>query len=124
MVIFFSTALSNLDMLNFSVVKALTFLGLILSVYGFFQRSQAALISKDAAAISVTLTMGNIDFAAALLGVTGIATLVMFFYTKNNLLVKFIFILLYYLHFNLLFDSPAKQGRVTLIIGTSFIIGF
>ena len=29
-----------------------------------------------------------------------------------------------FLHFNLLFDSPAKQGRVTLIIGTSFIIGF
>jgi len=124
MTIFISIALSNLDVLKYSVVKTLTFLGLILSVYGFFQRSEAALISKDAAAISVTLTMGNIDFAAALLGITGIATLVMFFSTSKNLLAKFCFIFLYYLHFNLLFDSPAKQGRVTLIIGTLFVIGF
>ena len=124
MAIFIAIALSRLDVMKYCVVKTLTFLGLILSAYGFFQRSEAALISKDAAAISVTLTMGNIDFAAALLAITGIATLVMFFYTSKNLLAKFCFIFLYYLHFNLLFDSPAKQGRVTLIIGTVFVVGF
>ena len=106
------------------IITALGFLGGVLSVIGFIQRSEALKVSAALAAVSVKTTFGNIDMAAAFLGMTGTATIFLILRTKFSLVIKIVLLISYYCHYNLLFDSPAKQGRVLLVLGSAFVVGF
>jgi hypothetical protein len=91
---------------------------------GLIQRSEAAEISSAEAAVAVKLTLGNIDFSAALLGMTGTASLYLILAKKTNFFARILFLLSFYQHYILLFDSPAKQGRVIFLAGIVLIFGF
>lgn len=113
----------NIDVPN-QIISALSFLGGVLSIVGFLQRSEALKVSAALAAVSVKTTFGNIDMAAAFLGMTGTATIYLILRTKYSLIIKLVLVISYYCHYNLLFDSPAKQGRVLFVLGSAFILGF
>ena len=113
----------NIDVPNL-IIAALGFLGGVLSIIGFIQRSEALKVSAALAAVSVKTTFGNIDMAAAFLGMTGTATIFLILRTKFFLIIKIVLLISYYCHYNLLFDSPAKQGRVLFVLGSAFVVGF
>ena len=113
----------NIDIPNL-IITALGFLGGLLSIIGFIQRSEALKVSAALAAVSVKTTFGNIDMAAAFLGMTGTATIYLILRTNYSLIVKIVLLVSYYCHYNLLFDSPAKQGRVLFVLGSAFVFGF
>jgi len=95
----------------YSLVNIFSFLGLILSCYGLLQRFEGSKISPAVAAVSVKLTLGNIDFAAAFLGLTGTATFFLILESKKPIWKYLLCYVSLYCHYILLFDSPARQGR-------------
>ncbi len=102
----------------------LAILGALFTIIGYYQRNEALKISAAKAAVSVSTTLGNIDMAAAMLGMTGTATIFLILRSSTRLILKFILAFSYYGHYNLLFDSPAKQGRVLLVLGSALVAGF
>ena len=102
----------------------LAILGALLTVIGYYQRNEALKISPAKAAVSVSTTLGNIDMAAAMLGMTATATIYLLLRSGTKKVLRLILIISYYGHYNLLFDSPAKQGRVLMVLGSVLVIGF
>ena len=121
MIIFFTIAINKSIKFINQLILYFGYLGFLLICIGLYQRSEASLISPAAAAISVKLTLGNIDYAAALLGLTGIATLFLLLNSRTLLFNRILFLISFYCHYILLFDSPAKQGRV-IFVGGSFLV--
>ena len=124
MIIFFTIAINKSIKFINQLILYFGYLGFLLICIGLYQRSEASLISPAAAAISVKLTLGNIDYAAALLGLTGIATLFLLLNSRTLLFNRILFLISLYFHYILLFDSPAKQGRVILVGGSFLVFSF
>jgi O-antigen ligase len=122
-ILFIFISINKSIKLIYSLILSFAYSGVLLVCIGLIQRSEAAKISSAAAAISVKLTLGNIDYAAALLGITGTLTFFLFLWNRTSKFNRIIFFCSLYLHYILLFDSPAKQGRVIFIIGLVFIFG-
>ena len=123
-IIFFTIAINkSVGFIN-EIILYFVYLGILLICIGLYQRYEASLISPSAAAVSVKLTLGNIDYAAALLGLTGTATLFLFLNSRTLLISRIIFMVSFYFHYILLFDSPAKQGRVVFVGGSFLVFSF
>lgn len=123
-IIFFTIAINKSIKFINQLILCFGYLGFLLICIGLYQRSEASLISPAAAAVSVKLTLGNIDYAAALLGLTGIATLFLFLNSRALWFNRVLFLISFYCHYILLFDSPAIQGRVIFVAGSLLVFGF
>jgi O-antigen ligase len=103
-------------------MKFLSYLGIGSSVYGLFQSWGSDPITWNNPGNKVILTLGNSNFASALMALTAIACIVYFVsirsFTKRLLLILFFLVQVY-----LILKSEAVQGLITLFFGTSLFVG-
>lgn len=103
-------------------IKSLSLLGIGSSIYGFFQSLGSDIVKWNNPGNSVILTLGNSNFASALLALTAIACVV------NLAIVKSVFqrmslVFFFLFEVYLILKSEAVQGFVTVFFGTSLFVG-
>ncbi|CAN2245956.1 RfaL Lipid A core - O-antigen ligase and related enzymes [actinobacterium SCGC AAA044-D11] len=122
-IIFLYIATSKSKELIIFMVKSLTALGIFGVVYGFLQLANADPISWVHSGNKMILTLGNSNFASALLGLTGISTLINIFGFNNKRWLNTVYFISYLLQLYLTKESDALQGLLILLLGSFLVIG-
>jgi O-antigen ligase len=122
-IIFIATAFyfKESDLVRFSSISFI--LGLLISAYGLFQINGIDFVKWNNPYNAIISTVGNPNFAGAILATMGVLSLgFAFVYQKNKIRCITFLLLLLVISFTT-YLSEARQGLIGLIIGTSFIIG-
>jgi O-antigen ligase len=122
--IFLFIATSKSKELIIFMIKSLTALGIFGVIYGFLQLANADPISWVNSGNRIILTLGNSNFASALLGLTGISTLINIFGFNNKKWLNAVYFISYLLQLYLTKESDALQGFLILLLGSFLVIGF
>ena len=121
LIVLISLSVSKKIDVSVLTIKSMTVLGLIESAYGLMQIADMDPISWVRNDNVVILTLGNSNFASALLGLTAIATLTYILQNKTSFAQKFILIPSYCFQFYLVFKSDALQGLIILVFGSAVV---
>lgn len=109
------------DLLLFS--RTIFILGLIISVYGLFQINGLDFIKWDNPYNSIIVTVGNPNFAGAILASVGVLNLGFAFWSLNNLIRSMFSIFLFCIILITIVLSEARQGLIGIVLGSAFILG-
>lgn len=103
--------------------RTIFILGLIISVYGLFQINGLDFIKWVNPYNAIIVTVGNPNFAGAILATVGVLNLGFAFWYFNNLIRLMLSILLFCIILITIVLSEARQGLIGLVLGSAFIIG-
>jgi O-antigen ligase len=106
------------------LIKALTLLGIFGALYGWMQNVGADLIAWENPGNKIILTLGNSDFASALLALTSISTLAFLLQPKTHTWIRIGLVTSFITQIFLTKESDALQGLLILILGSTILIGF
>jgi O-antigen ligase len=95
---------------------------IILSLYGFFQTIGKDFIKWNNPYNAVISTVGNPNFAAAIMAILAVITFGSIFIYKGNIILQFALIVLFLFTLFVIIRSDARQGLITLAIGVGFIL--
>lgn len=126
LITYFSLALimlsSSVFIRNFNVKRIYTitfYTGLISFVYGFMQTTGNDFIKWNNPYNSIIGTVGNPNFAAAVMAIMGVIIFASAFITDFNLIYRIISLSLSFLLLILIYLSDAKQGLLSFVLGCS-----
>ena len=126
LITYFSLALimlsSSVFIRNFNVKRIYTitfYTGLISVVYGFMQTTGNDFIKWNNPYNSIIGTVGNPNFAAAVMAIMGVIIFASAFITDFNLIYRIISLSLSFLLLILIYLSDAKQGLLSFVLGCS-----
>lgn len=121
MAIFMISAALFIDINNLQkIYKSAVLLAFIFTIYGFMQASGADFIDWDNPYNSIILTLGNPNYASALMSILTILTLSYSF--KLKIVPRLIIIILSILLLSLITLSNSRQGLIAFGIGGSFTL--
>lgn len=121
MAIFMLTSLLFFTTTNIArLYKGSIFLGMLLSIYGFMQYFDADFISWSNPYNSIILTLGNPNFASALMAI--LAILIFTFALISKYFLRFLLILLGLALLILITLSNSRQGLISFGIGMSVVV--
>lgn len=103
--------------------RTIFILGLIISVYGLFQINGLDFIKWLNPYNAIIVTVGNPNFAGAILASVGVLNLGFAFWSFNNLIRLTLSIFLFCIILITIVLSEARQGLIGLVLGSAFIIG-
>jgi O-antigen ligase len=106
------------------LIQSLTAIGVFGAVYGWMQNVGADLINWENPGNKIILTLGNSNFASALLALTSIATLSVVLRSTSKLWLRIALLISFLVQMFLTLKSDALQGLLVLLIGCSILIGF
>lgn len=121
--LFIATCKSSKELMVL-VIKSLTALGLFGVIYGFLQLADADPISWVHSGNKMILTLGNSNFASALLGLTAVSTLISIFGFNNKRWINVVYFISFVLQLYLTKESDALQGLLILLLGSFLVLGF
>jgi O-antigen ligase len=104
-------------------LQSLTVLGFFGALYGWMQNVGADPISWENPGNKIILTLGNSNFASALLAFTSIATLTFVLRATNKPLLRIAFLISFLVQMYLTMKSDALQGLLVLLLGNSTLLG-
>jgi O-antigen ligase len=105
----------------FKVYKTLFLLSVVFICYGFMQKTGSDFVSWDNPYNSIILTLGNPNFASALMSMIAVICLAAYFYVKPFL--RFPLFIAGVLQLVLIYMSNSRQGLIAFGIGFS-TVGF
>jgi O-antigen ligase len=104
-------------------IQSLTVLGFLGALYGWMQNVGADLISWENPGNKIILTLGNSNFASALLALTSIATLTLVLRATSKPWLRVTLFMSFLVQMYLTMKSDALQGLLVLLIGSSILFG-
>ena len=107
-----------------SVINAIFFCSLFIGVYGFIQSQGIDFVRWNNPYNSIIVTMGNPNFASAIMAILGVATLVLAFDKKQNILLRIANFILTILLLTNIINSQSRQGLLAFIFGAAVGIFF
>jgi O-antigen ligase len=123
-VLFVSISISSSIDISVKFFRTFTHLGIIFTIYGYIQFNGYDVIGWDNTGNKIILTLGNPDFASAILACTAIASLVNLVKINQNTIKKLFYSFTFILQTYLIIKTGALQGVIVLLIGSALIIGF
>ena len=109
---------------NLSLVSNLTYvLGLVISIYGLFQINGIDFVQWSNPYNAIISTVGNPNFAGAILATMGVLSLGFAFSYFNDLKRFILNLILFCVILITIFLSEARQGLIGIVLGCSFVIG-
>jgi O-antigen ligase len=99
-----------------------TFTLVILSLYGFFQTIGKDFIKWNNPYNAVIATVGNPNFAAAIMAILAVITFGSIFIQKNNRTLQLFLGIVFIFTLFVIIRSDARQGLITLALGVGFIL--
>lgn len=107
-----------------SLVSNVTFvLGLVISIYGLFQINGIDFVQWSNPYNAIISTVGNPNFAGAILATMGVLSLGFAFSYFNDLKRFILNLILFCVILITIFLSEARQGLIGIVLGCSFVIG-
>jgi O-antigen ligase len=104
-------------------LQSLTVLGFFGALYGWMQNVGADPISWENPGNKIILTLGNSNFASALLALASIATLTFVLRATNKPWLRIALSISFLVQMYLTMKSDALQGLLVLLIGNSILLG-
>jgi len=123
LIIFICLASTNSADSSKFLVYTLMSLGSIGALYGWMQSIGTDPISWENPGNKIILTLGNANFASALLALTAVATLSIFLQPKMQTWKRSALGLSFAVQMYLTYDSDSIQGLLVLLIGSAILIG-
>ena len=112
------TAAVNLNQRNIiKTLQTLLFLGAFLSIYGLFQISGVDIVKWNNPYNSVISTVGNPNFAAAIMAIMATVSFGLLFNTAVTMFYRFFSLLVCTLSLTAIYLSDARQGLIGIAIG-------
>ena len=109
---------------DLSLVSNLTYvLGLVISIYGLFQINGIDFVQWSNPYNAIISTVGNPNFAGAILATMGVLSLGFAFSYFNDLRRFILNLILFCVILITIFLSEARQGLIGIVLGCSFVIG-
>ena len=109
---------------DLSLVSNLTYvLGLAISIYGLFQINGIDFVQWSNPYNAIISTVGNPNFAGAILATMGVLSLGFAFSYFNDLKRFILNLILFCVILITIFLSEARQGLIGIVLGCSFVIG-
>ena len=109
---------------DLSLVSDLTYvLGLAISIYGLFQINGIDFVQWSNPYNAIISTVGNPNFAGAILATMGVLSLGFAFSYFNDLKRFILNMILFCVILITIFLSEARQGLIGIVLGCSFVIG-
>jgi O-antigen ligase len=109
---------------DLSLVSDLTYvLGLAISIYGLFQINGIDFVQWSNPYNAIISTVGNPNFAGAILATMGVLSLGFAFSYFNDLKRFILNLTLFCVILITIFLSEARQGLIGIVLGCSFVIG-
>jgi O-antigen ligase len=109
---------------DLSLVSNLTYvLGLVISIYGLFQINGIDFVQWSNPYNAIISTVGNPNFAGAILATMGVLSLGFAFSYFNDLMRFILNLILFCVILITIFLSEARQGLIGIVLGCSFVIG-
>ena len=106
---------------TFNLVKFMAILGFGLSLYGLLQNSGQDFVDWNNPYNSVILTVGNPNYAAALLAIFGVSSLGILIINSASATIKTLSALNSILIFYTIYLSNARQGIISFLVGSAVI---
>lgn len=113
--------LNNLKSIQ-SLFKCAVLTLAILSLYGFFQTIGKDFIKWNNPYNAVIATVGNPNFAAAIMAILAVITFGSIFVYKNNRFLQLTLSIVFIFTLFVIIRSDARQGLITLALGVGFIL--
>ena len=104
------------------VFKITLFIGLLTAIYGFMQTTGHDFIKWNNPYNSIIGTVGNPNFAAAVMAVLGVIIFASVFVKEFNKIYRGISLVISFLLLVLIYLSDAKQGLLSFILGCSIFL--
>ena len=104
------------------LIKASIFIGLILSSYGLSQISGRDFVKWDNPYNSMISTLGNPNFASALLAVLTLISTLLLFIESIQKIYKIIAVVVIFASVISIFKSDSRQGLLVIVIGLLFYL--
>lgn len=109
---------------DLSLVSNLTYvLGLVISIYGLFQINGIDFVQWSNPYNAIISTVGNPNFAGAILATMGVLSLGFAFSYFNDMKRFILNLILFCVILITIFLSEARQGLIGIVLGCSFVIG-
>ena len=109
---------------DLNLVSNLTYvLGLAISIYGLFQINGRDFVQWSNPYNAIISTVGNPNFAGAILATMGVLSLGFAFSYLNDLKRFILNMILFCVILITIFLSEARQGLIGIVLGCSFVIG-
>jgi O-antigen ligase len=124
LVLFLAIALQKSSTPAIHAIKALSVLGFGCAGYGILQTRGLDPISWANPGNKIILTLGNSNFAGALMALTAIATLVHTVKFSRTNLARTLFSISYLTQMYLILKSDALQGLIISLLGSGLFLGF
>jgi len=105
----------------FYLIKFMAVLGFSLSIYGLLQNSGNDFVEWNNPYNSIILTLGNPNYASALLAILGVSSFGILIIDSINNKIKVLAMLNSALMLFVIFLSNSRQGIISFLIGTSTI---
>jgi tetratricopeptide (TPR) repeat protein len=106
---------------TFNLIKFMAILGFGLSLYGLLQNSGNDFVDWNNPYNSVILTVGNPNYAAALLAIFGVSSLGILIIDSASAILKILSALNSILIFYTIYLSNARQGIISFLVGSAVI---
>ncbi len=106
---------------TFNLIKFMAILGFGLSLYGLLQNSGNDFVDWNNPYNSVILTVGNPNYAAALLAIFGVSSLGILIIDSASAILKTLSALNSILIFYTIYLSNARQGIISFLVGSAVI---
>ena len=117
--------LAGMVNINFHFIKKFGFIiisvGLVLSIYGLMQISGLDFVKWNNPYNAVISTVGNPNFAAAIMAIIATLNFGFALNSKIHLLQRFFHVIVFILSLTAIFKSDARQGLVSLAVGIGVI---
>jgi O-antigen ligase len=123
LIFLFTVLKSDKSSLNCLLVTSLI-VGFLVGAYGVIQTFGYDFIQWNNPYNSVIATLGNPNFAAALMAILGVLNLSAIFQNTLSKPIKVLFMLNYFLLIFAIYRSDARQGLISLFVGTAVLIGY
>jgi O-antigen ligase len=107
---------------SYRLIKSSILIGLILSSYGLLQISGRDFVKWNNPYNSMISTLGNPNFASALLAVLTIVSTLLFFIKSIQKIYKIIAVVVIFTSVISIFKSNSRQGLLVIVIGLLFYL--
>jgi len=123
LIVFLSLASNRTTDASKFLIKTLGALGIFFALYGWMQSIGQDVLNWENTGSKIILTLGNVDFASALLAFTAIASLAIVLQPNLQIWVRAFFATSFLFQTYLIYESAALQGLIVLFFGSSVLVG-